>query len=925
MQTEVFDITSKADRLRELGRTTSTYWHAYGAKICRGEQAWQTWMDLPRQEEMFKAAIDLMKAIISVDAQITTKQYPHIDYCIDISWAAFPVRMQIWRDYDRIDPKNRDQIYETLPKDMLAVLILPGRPTEDDCRWAYLARTKGSNVVLACPDDIDALGSFGWTLSEMLYYKILRLFLEGAFDVDAIYVKYQVEGFFDAISKNKRTLKLNALSKAIKSHGERPEKWVEHPRSRDLEDLLEKNPIVLLVGESSSGKTVLSMNLGKRFETKGETVLFIDVGQLTEKDAFMIGVKLFDHCIRTTQKTLVVLDDLQCQPKVASDLISLFDLLRKTLAKDRLHVLATCWSSFSSEASRIRPDVPILAIEASDVKNKIIHKFGKELNEKTKASIEEVSGDDLLLLCLSLEMAANLQGTIDREKIAEVIWQRRTARLVRERKVLTRTMFVASVLGQFECDFPASFLKEATGIAESHLNALCKLKLLRFRENEYSLPHRSFAKLIAEHLGRQEDVWSWFESRWKMHGQKEILGEIMLRYLNAIEPQEIWRTLELVDRAGGIHITSEAKVQTRTLTESWKSIRELLTKILEQQKEDPTWGRVPSSATFACEALAAVGKVDSALGTLSFIRECYRLCSNKLEIDISNVATTTDFEQISERMKVEDQDRKSTELRGIEAYDKIDFDVFHKNWLCGLILCAENALKKIDPETIEELSAEVEKRISPDGYYYPSRVPWCTARVLMGLGASGRTIKNSEVVRQAAKWLLRSKKSGGAREGRYWKPGTGTWNTTIETTALCIIGLRKVEVPANDQVLSDAINWLFEEEQINEWGKPGYELDAATALQACLVMGRNIDDVVIERLRWLSEWANGQAIWRNVQRTAIETRQQTCRIAQIAAFLMKTMWDILRIDLPDLLVGLGIVEAQKEQKPTKRTSITSRW
>jgi len=438
------------------------------------------------------------------------------------------------------------------------------------------------------------------------------------------------------------------------------------------------------------------------------------------------------------------------------------------------------------------------------------------------------------------------------------------------------------------------------------------------------------ANLLAQYLSDREDVWKWFGKKWHIEDKREIYGEIVLRYLNSV-PTEIWAVLQLINRAGGIQISDHIQKRTRILAESWRSIGELLKKIYDQQNEDPTYGKTPSSAAFACEALGAIDDYKAAKGSIDFLRRIYNIEKGKIRIDLTGLATLTDFDEILIRMKKQDVQLKIQGKAPLEKGDSIDINSFHRNWLCGIILSAEGALGELDPKILQTIAKAVLKRAHVDGYFHPSRVPWSTARVLIGIGSCGLDLSNP-AVKRATEWLMRSRSKGGARENKHWEPWTRDWNTPVETTALCIIGLRKVGVSANNKVLNDATDWLFQDEQVGEWSQLGREFDAALAIEAYTLMGRDFGKI-FDKIRWLSEWAESQALWRNVGKTAKETQEQTCLIVQTAAFLVNTMWRILKTDLPGLLKGLGIIEREvsiygiqkrktqldKAQYPTKKT------
>jgi len=96
-------------------------------------------------------------------------------------------------------------------------------------------------------------------------------------------------------------------------------------------------------------------------------------------------------------------------------------------------------------------------------------------------------------------------------------------------------------------------------------------------------------------------------------------------------------------------------------------------------------------------------------------------------------------------------------------------------------------------------------------YFYPARVPWCTARILIGLGLCGRNVENSEPVQKIAKWLLEHPNYSDGR----WQSGTGEWNIWLETTALTVRALLLVGISPQKDRIQKAIKNLYDAR--SEW------------------------------------------------------------------------------------------------------------
>lgn len=902
--------SSEISSLAKLSQAKTQYWHAYGEHIDKPGDVFRKWADY--DEEQMKrigdATQNLLHAMASAEKilledlnaySLTTPLLVAAPFFVMLRSLNITIYPLV-----RLGPADKlahQELYSRLLPSSLAFIILPYRPGPDDCRAAAHLRAEGKNIVLVAPDDVDALGSALWNLSDMLEYKIFRIFLQGGVDADAVYSDWQVERFREETSSIRIGSRFQPVKKAIESRREDPQLWVKHPKFDSLARAVQDNNLVLVVGESASGKSTLALDFGIKQELRGILTLYSNISALTEQQSFQIGIIFFRKLLATSQDFLLILDDLHCRPEIGKNLLSYFQLLQNTSVSKDIRILGICWPSYLSEFKEFQQVAASITIEAADVKDRLVTKFGGALSRSTQIQMLDFAENDLLILRLLLELVRKHDLAKDYTDLAEEVWKHRSRELKGDYAALTRTVLVVSSLGQYECDVSEAFLRTQAGTNKDQLKELCRSKILIRRGDRYSLPHRSFARLLANYLGKQKEHWNWFRSH---RGPKNV-AELIFNYIQFLDPSEVWNVLELINKTGGIHLSSQSQQDAKFIIESWKSINALLRKIYDQQTRDPTWRRTISSATFACEALSEVGKMKEALDSIKFIREIYSLDENDLVLDVSSLSTVKDFDEIRQRMRKEELVKSYVQTYSLESADQLNVNLFHENWASGLVLCAEAALQELDKNSLRRLAEAVESRAEDEEYFYPARVPWCTARVLMGLGRCGRTIENSEIVRKIAHWLMRTRDEGGALEGPFWSPGTGTWNTNIETTAMCLTALREVGISADNSVLVEATNWLYKQKK--GWTEIGREVDGAIAIESYLLSNRDWREV-IDQVTYLSWWADGQAVWMYATETSEKTHQQSCRVAQVAAFLIKAMWSILRNDLPSLLTALGLYQ-----------------
>jgi len=890
----------------QLAQAISQYWQSYGDQLNKPPEAFRKWSGngIKFFRAIGEATYNLLNAIGGAE-EILDNSFSRQDLESEFVFApALAVNLGSFRfcfyplvSSGPADSKALNEFYSKLDHNLLNFVVIPNRPTPDDCISAASLRLKGINIILAAPDDIDALASHLWTLGEMTQYKYFRVLLQGGVDADAVFTAWQVNTFREQIS-TRVSPRIPSANKFIKNRQDDPREWITHPKFEKLLKAVSSNSCVFVVGESASGKSTLALNVGLRHEARGSKVLYINIATLTDQQAFDIGYYLFQESLKQNNKLIIILDDLHCRPEIGLRLLSYLKTF--SIAASDICVMAICWPHYFEDFREIREDAAVIRIDAADVKNDMISKFGGSLSSKTRNEISEFAGNDLLILRLTLETISEHGLISSYGSLAQQIWIQRSQGLRGDRVTLTRAVLVASLLGQYECYVSEEYLRSRAGITRAQIKELQRSKLLLQKGDRYSLPHRSFARLLTLLLGTQKDIWAWFRSKKGINNAPQFV----LDYLEFLDPSEVWKALELITKTEGIKSeVNQSQRDVHFITQSWKKIDTLLQKMYEQQALDPTWGNTISSITFACEALSAVGESEKAQGSIDFIRSLYHLESGLLAVEVDNLSTAKDFAQIRLRMENEEKALSFSCPSTMEMAKNIDIHLMHENWACGLVLCAESALRGNNNEYMQLLAKAVEARIESGGNFYPARVPWITARVLMGLGRAGRTVENNDVVKRAAEWLMRNRTEGGAREASFWTSGTGTWNTSLEVTAMCITALREVGVLSSHPVLIEATEWLLD--QRKNWTDIGHELDGVVAIEAYLQMNRPWNEIT-EQITWLSSWAVGQAIWMYATESSDKTHDQSCRAAQVAAFLVRSMWSILRKDLARLLIALGV-------------------
>jgi hypothetical protein len=378
--------------------------------------------------------------------------------------------------------------------------------------------------------------------------------------------------------------------------------------------------------------------------------------------------------------------------------------------------------------------------------------------------------------------------------------------------------------------------------------------------------------------------------------------DIVHAYIRSADPSQVWAILRTLRLHVGFRGSDASNWRAAALAEAWNAIDSLLERIEQQQNADPAWGNNLASALFAIEALCAVGKREQARPSIEFMRSHWSAADGELRL-LGGTAERLDFDQIRGYMLEEDASVGRMTMLGWETGAEVDLDRFHSVWASGLVLCAEAAYGELDAASLIQLSELVERMQSTDGYFHPARVPWCTARVLIGLARCGRSVSNSRAVQRACDWLLRPASEGGPQEAGIWQSGTGSWNTALETTAMCVLALVACGIDRNDPRLLTAFRYITSQKPF--WIAPRREMDGANAIAAYLEMAGDWQFVIPE-IQYLLRWTRGQAFWDDATRNSKEQLDQSSRVAFITSHLIDAVWSSLRTELPEFLASFAL-------------------
>ncbi|WP_030438075.1 hypothetical protein [Actinoplanes subtropicus] len=369
------------------------------------------------------------------------------------------------------------------------------------------------------------------------------------------------------------------------------------------------------------------------------------------------------------------------------------------------------------------------------------------------------------------------------------------------------------------------------------------LKLLEIRPPT-AIVRRRFPEDLIHRLSRGPDSFlSHNSAHYSLASGRD--APTLIRRLRSTTPpgDVIWEYLKLIGRSAGsdlLHRLDQGDFRGGAtggrsyLRPAWNLLFDLGTQLDDHCARDPGWGENVGAAVFAAEALAELGHHSQWQEVARFVRGRWRYDQPRVLPEPADQSTreSEDFVEIARYMDLEDAYLSVPDLGlGPANTDQIDFERFYRTWMLGVLLGFEaTALHKAD-DLRRSLVRTAEAQCQPEGFFYPSRVPWVTARVVLGLCRAGETYQNSTTVRRACEWLKRPRDKGGPYGG-WWKGGTGSWNRDEATTAMCVAALIRAGDGDAPEVHT-ALAWLRARD--GEWTKTDREIDLALVLEATLL------------------------------------------------------------------------------------------
>jgi len=490
----------------------------------------------------------------------------------------------------------------------------------------------------------------------------------------------------------------------------------------------------------------------------------------------------------------------------------------------KLCFIGIIWKDFYSE---ILPDLNCnpkeFELNSTFLAERIIQR--KMMNNHMKENLIRFAEGNLLLLSIATELYDTKTISFD-DLVSELPFFVLNNLNITDDFTSKKILYLLSLLGKYEIDATADFITTYSDTNNIELDNLLLSKKIRKRGEAYTLGHKTYCKLIHQALYLDTDLTKWFRINKSFINSADVL----LQYLTTLKPDKIFSILKKLYKNANPSLSHKQEIIIYT----WQSIDYIVEKLLWQQEQDPTWNNTLSSVMFAVKALCSVGYKKNVSKSIEYVRSLYNL--ENFDIDLTTEANNRDFKFIKAEIIKQDENEVILGEKGCE----LDENKFYENWVKGVVLCTE-AYYNADENRIIKLSNNVVRLLDNKNYFYPERVPWCTSRILIGLGQARNNISNNEYISKVANWLLNHPNYQNAG---YWISGTGSWNNWLEATSLAIISLLSVGVPKSNPIIQAGVRNLFEAKSF--WIEKNKELDGVVALQAYALAGGDLIKVIDE-------------------------------------------------------------------------------
>ncbi len=265
-------------------------------------------------------------------------------------------------------------------------------------------------------------------------------------------------------------------------------------------------------------------------------------------------------------------------------------------------------------------------------------------------------------------------------------------------------------------------------------------------------------------------------------------------------------------------------------------------------------------------------------------------------------------QKLIECMLKEDQDDPYYH-GALEAKKIVHPDRIYKNYLYGLMVNIATAtvnsqLSNVFDHCINELLSD-EALDKDRGGWYHYRLPWITARILLGFH---NILKNDRLTLNIIDKIEKLYNKGLSSlieriyDNKYWRSGAGEWVSKWESTGLCLEAFLTSTEALRDQSyivrINDVMSYLFKDGIVNEWLPK--TIDFSTENSTNTLLAQVVLCSVLYRYIKLPEWKKYEKYCKEIgdffiscmselsKESSVIVRQ-FCTIPQILLYIVRAI------------------------------------
>lgn len=664
---------------------------------------------------------------------------------------------------------------------------------------------------------------------------------------------------------------------------------------------------IIVYGDSSSGKTVSVLEALRM-------VMSIDDASYTWIDFSDVGVSpinfiytLLKNPIKS--KHFIVVDNIQAKPSNISWINPIVEFIKQNNINKHFNVTLICWRTALKYVDALFKNKSIRRF-ACNGEETIIELIRITNMEKYEKEIISNSAGDIFVAHEMITYIQQNEQFPSERMLSKIVYDDLTRKISIPDEAQRCLFFLAS-MGEFEIHVKESFLSSVYPMGQQFLktyniyrsyqaDAVCKYVTLGHR----SLAHQLVTYLKQTHIGQEMPT----------------PVKLAIEYLQIDGNAQLLSTLERLDL--------ELELGEKTFSNLWRAFSNMRNSIWSQISTDVTWGNNMASMIFAAEALQNMRFDEKS--TPFWARTAAAIRARWGPMDNCQGIYPLTGEMTSELVDFNQSIKNAMEVDEIDQFyetcmlaKNIDYNSFHHNWLLGLLLGFEGeAIDEFGKSQRQKYIACAEFLQAKDGSFYPKRVCWVTARIIMGLCQCGLSYSDSIVknaccwlvsqlhTRESMKWKVPELNCGG------WKSGTGAWNSNEQITLMCLCALYCASYPMHtNQILIDLVDEFWKNRAILEehFDHNGAILDVMWILDVMLYDKRDLLDMKSE-LEKVTAYL--METWEKASLKSNEKETESSDVSFMAKELIHIIWTILNRNMDVLLEGLemGYTSTDRNKK-----------